>query len=167
MPARRSAQSLVVKSTDGRPVKVEGNPWHPLGVAGTDVLAQASILNLYDPDRAVRFVQKGNQVSREQAVDFLAAQARELAAGGGDGVCFLMEQSCSLSRERLQTLIGERYPKARWFVWEPWISAWRGSRRPKRIKWRRPRRQRCRAAPFYRLDQARVDSIPRLRFPGE
>ena len=46
------AAALLVKSVDGRPIKVEGNPEHPesRGVAG--VFAQASVLELYDPDRS-------------------------------------------------------------------------------------------------------------------
>jgi len=35
----------------GRPTKVEGNAEHPGSLGGTDVFTQASILNLYDPDR--------------------------------------------------------------------------------------------------------------------
>ena len=52
---RGSAIPLVVKSNDGRPTKIEGNALHPDSNGGTDRYAQASILNLYDPDRAQRF----------------------------------------------------------------------------------------------------------------
>src|SRR5689334_13387400 len=40
---------LLAKSYDGRPIKVEGNPDHPGSQGATDVLAQASLLNMYDP----------------------------------------------------------------------------------------------------------------------
>ena len=43
--------NLLVSSFDGRPLKIEPNPEHP-GGGGTDVFSQASILGLYDPDRA-------------------------------------------------------------------------------------------------------------------
>jgi MoCo/4Fe-4S cofactor protein with predicted Tat translocation signal len=55
MPTRTGAVPLVVKSYDGRPIKIEGNTLYPGGNGGTDRYAQASILNLYDPDRAQRF----------------------------------------------------------------------------------------------------------------
>jgi MoCo/4Fe-4S cofactor protein with predicted Tat translocation signal len=119
IPVRGSAQSLLVKSHDGRPLKIEGNPHHPLGQSGTDRFAQASILNLYDPDRATSFRRKESAVTRDMAFDFLSATAKELAASSGEGVCFLLEQSSSPSRRRLQGLISERYPKTRWFVYEP------------------------------------------------
>ena len=118
MPVRGSAQALLAKSTDGRPIKIEGNPQYPDG-GGTDHFAQASILNLYDPDRATRFVRSGNEVAREEALDFLLELSKESGANSGEGLCFLMERSSSPSRDRVQKLISERLPKARWFVYEP------------------------------------------------
>ena len=58
MPTRGTAVPLVAKSDDGRPTKLEGNPDHPDSNGGTDRYTQASILNLYDPDRATRFAKK-------------------------------------------------------------------------------------------------------------
>ena len=55
MPTRTGAIPLVVKSYEGRPIKVEGNSLYPGGNGGTDRFAQASILNVYDPDRARHF----------------------------------------------------------------------------------------------------------------
>ena len=43
---------LLVKTKDGRPLKLEGNPSHPLNKGSICATGQASILNLYDPDRA-------------------------------------------------------------------------------------------------------------------
>src|SRR5213594_3255025 len=66
MPTRESAVPLVVKANDGRPTKVEGNALHPDSNGGTDRWAQASILNLYDPDRAAQF-KKGGEVTTPEA----------------------------------------------------------------------------------------------------
>jgi molybdopterin-containing oxidoreductase family iron-sulfur binding subunit len=68
MPTRASAIPLLVKSNDGRPTKIEGNPEHPDSNGATDAFAQASILSLYDPDRAQRFAQDGNAISKERAL---------------------------------------------------------------------------------------------------
>ena len=80
MPTRGGAIPLVVKSYEGRPVKIEGNPLFPGGNGSTDRFAQASILNLYDPDRATRFAKKGSSgslesVQPEAALDALGGLA--------------------------------------------------------------------------------------------
>jgi len=119
MPSRGGAIPLVVKSNDGRPTKVEGNALHPENNGSTDRFAQASVLDLYDPDRAMHFKQAGKVVTQPVALDFLSGLAKELAGKSGEGLCFLLERSAAPSRARVQKLVSERFPKARWFVYEP------------------------------------------------
>ncbi len=119
MPTRGGAIPLIAKSYEGRPIKLEGNPLYPGGNGSTDRYAQASILNLYDPDRAQRFTSGGNTVSREAALDFLDELSKKFAANKGEGLAFLVEPGTSPSRARLQKLISEKFPKARWFDHDP------------------------------------------------
>src|SRR6185503_16347532 len=42
-----------------RPTKIEGNPEHPASLGATDVLTQAAVLGLYDPDRAQTVTYRG------------------------------------------------------------------------------------------------------------
>jgi molybdopterin-containing oxidoreductase family iron-sulfur binding subunit len=119
MPTRGSAVPLLARSDDGRPTKVEGNPDHPDSNGGTDRYTQASILNLYDPDRSTRFAKDAGVVARETVLDFLSGLSKESLANGGQGLAFLAEQSSSPSRERLVKMIGEKLPQARWYEFEP------------------------------------------------
>ena len=80
MPTRTGAIPLVVKSYEGRPVKIEGNALFPGSNGGTDRYAQASILDLYDPDRARHFKHDGKEVSREEALNFLDELSKKFAA---------------------------------------------------------------------------------------
>jgi MoCo/4Fe-4S cofactor protein with predicted Tat translocation signal len=116
MPTRTGAMPLVVRAYDHRPIKIEGNSLYPGSNGGTDRYAQASILNLYDPDRARRFLGNGKEVSREEALKALDDLSAKFAANGGDGLAFLAESNTSPSRARLQKIIGNKFPKAQWFT---------------------------------------------------
>jgi len=118
MPTRTGAIPLVVKSCEGRPVKIEGNALFPGGNGGTDRYAQASILDLYDPDRARHFTHDGKAVSRDEALKFLAELSQKFAANQGEGLAFLAESSTSPSRARLQKIIAQKFPKSQWFTFD-------------------------------------------------
>jgi len=46
------ALGVLVKTREGRPIKIESNPSHPFNQGGLSVRSQASLLSLYDPERA-------------------------------------------------------------------------------------------------------------------
>ena len=119
MPTRTGAIPLVAKANDGRPTKVEGNELHPDSNGGTDRYAQASILNLYDPDRATDFKNGTGVTSADKAMDALAGIAKAAQVNGGQGLAFLMEQRNSPSRQRLQKQLSQKLPQAKWFIHEP------------------------------------------------
>lgn len=119
MPQRTAAIPLVVRSHDGRPIKIEGNGQHPASNGGTDRYAQASILNLYDPDRSTRFTYNGAATTREAAFDALLRSSKQYEANGGQGLSILLEASSSPSRLRLQQQIAQKLPQARWYIHEP------------------------------------------------
>jgi molybdopterin-containing oxidoreductase family iron-sulfur binding subunit len=118
MPTRNGAIPLVAKSYEGRPIKVEGNALFPGSNGGTDRYAQASILDLYDVDRAKQFKHDGKVVSREEALKFLDNLSKKFSANQGEGLSFLAESSTSPSRARLQKIIAQKYPKAQWFTYD-------------------------------------------------
>ncbi|MEY2899810.1 MAG: hypothetical protein RL138_1863 [Bacteroidota bacterium] len=70
--------SIMVKSREGRPIKVEGNPNSPLTKGGTSARVQASVLSLYDTGRAKGPSISGNE-AKWDAIDTAITSA--LAAG--------------------------------------------------------------------------------------
>mgnify|MGYP000225399020 CR=1 FL=1 len=125
MPLGGSAQGLLVTSYDGRPIKIEGNPLHPLNAGAADAFAQASLLELYDPDRSRQPLERetagGPQVPREWE-DFAAFAKTHFAAlreGRGAGFFILSEEFSSPTAQDLRTRLLNALPLARWFEYEP------------------------------------------------
>jgi MoCo/4Fe-4S cofactor protein with predicted Tat translocation signal len=118
MPTRGGAVPLLAKAYEGRPIKIEGNILHPDSNGGTDRWAQASILNLYDPDRAKRITKGGVTVTADEAIASIEGLSKKFAANQGQGLALLLERNTSPSRLRLQKLIGQKMPNAKWFVHE-------------------------------------------------
>lgn len=113
------AQSLLVTSYDGRPIKVEGNPDSAQNRGSSTAQAQSETLSLYDPDRAVGVIERqdGNRYVRDwQAFlaysDKVLGQARE---NGGARLRVLADLSTSVTRKGLQDKFAAMYPQARWF----------------------------------------------------
>ena len=117
-----SASGLLVTSFEGRPIKVEGNPEDPIGRGAADALAQAAILELYDPDRSRSPILREGGQQRQDWARFAIAAATAMAplrAAAGRGLAVLAEGSNSpaLAAQRRRFLAA--FPAARWQVWEP------------------------------------------------
>ncbi|MEC7280839.1 MAG: TAT-variant-translocated molybdopterin oxidoreductase, partial [Verrucomicrobiota bacterium] len=100
-PSARDSIPLIVETHSGRPTKVEGNPSYvPYGGA-TTLYAQASILDLYDPDRATRSIEGGPKLTPSAVRDRLVTLNKHHSVNGGEGLLFLAEPSSSPSRLKL------------------------------------------------------------------
>ena len=85
------ASGLLVETHEGRPTKIEGNPDHPASRGACGLIAQASILQLYDPDRAAT-IREGTLPRTWEDVRVACAPLR---ARGGEGVSILLEPTSS------------------------------------------------------------------------
>jgi molybdopterin-containing oxidoreductase family iron-sulfur binding subunit len=119
MPLRGSAIPLVAETHQGRPTKLEGNPSYAPHGGATTMLAQASILDLYDPDRATAHTQAGKTLTADEVNKLLAALGQKYAATRGEGLAFLAEESGSPTRARLLAQVKEKFPRAVWAEYEP------------------------------------------------
>ncbi len=119
MPFGADAIGLLVESHEGRPTKIEGNPDHPSSLGATNVFAQASILNLYDPDRAQTVTNFGEIRTWSAFLDTAQALSATFKGTKGEGFRILtgIITSPTLAAQ-IQSLLAI-YPQAKWHQWEP------------------------------------------------
>jgi molybdopterin-containing oxidoreductase family iron-sulfur binding subunit len=113
------ARGVIVKSVEGRPIKIDGNPRHPASLGSTDVFAEAAVLSLYDPDRA-KTVTAGTGLRAWSSFEAkLQAQMEQEKSRKGAGLRILSNRITS------PTLIGQidsllkSLPEAKWYRYEP------------------------------------------------
>jgi len=108
-----SVMGLRVTSMDGRPTKVDGNPNHPSTLGGANTFAQASIMELYDPDRSTTPLKGGADASWD---DFTGWADGHFKPGNGKGMALLLEENCSPTTAALVDKFVAAYPGTRVFV---------------------------------------------------
>lgn len=112
------ATGVLVKSCEGHPVKVDGNPEHPASLDASSVWMQASILDLYDPDRSQAFLHNGEISTWADFISELNHITREHEADQGAGLRFLTETVTSPTLAAQFDALLKRFPKAKWYQFE-------------------------------------------------
>lgn len=120
MPLGGVGFPVLVQSHEHRPTKVEGNPEHPMSQGSSGAFAQASVLQLYDPDRS-RFVRtRGDAAPALADWDGFVAEANRLRARAGElNVAVLAEPIGSPTANVLRQRFLDAYPGARWITLGP------------------------------------------------
>src|SRR5437763_1725363 len=129
MPFGGLATPLLVRSNEGRPTKIEGNPDHPnnknandpndRGTSATDLFAQASILTLYDPDRQQTLTYREEIRPWTAFVADINTALEQHKKDKGAGLRFLTETISSPTlASQLRTIL-TKYSSAKWHQYEP------------------------------------------------
>ncbi len=113
------ATGLLAKSNEGRPTKIEGNPEHPGSLGATDILAQASLLNLYDPDRSKEILYRAEPKTWQAFMTALRAKIEENRVDGGAGVRFLAETVTSPTLIAQFEQLKRELPNSKLYQYEP------------------------------------------------
>ena len=119
------ATPVLVRSNEGRPTKIEGNPDHPStgGATATDIFAQASILSLYDPDRSQTPLFRSETRPWTAFVAEIRALIEDQNHGirlqKGAGLRFLTETITSPTLAAQMKQILTDFPEAKWHQYEP------------------------------------------------
>src|SRR5215208_4200965 len=135
VPLFGAATPVLVRSNEGRPTKIEGNPdhpnnrptefpaedpvWAPRGSSATDIFTQASILDLYDPDRSQTLTYREDIRTWTAFVGEMRSALDEQRPKQGAGIRFLTESiiSPTLGAQMKATLAA--LPQAKWHQYEP------------------------------------------------
>src|SRR5690348_2907999 len=116
-PFPTGAIPVLVKSDAFRPIKVDGNPDHPMAKGKSDVYTQATLLDLYDPDRSKEVRHRGAPTEWARFQETFAGAAK--ATNGGQGIYFLSETITSPTLAAQWKQVQQKYPQAKLVQWDP------------------------------------------------
>lgn len=112
-------RGVLATSYTGRPTFVQGNAAHPASLGAIDPFAQASIEQLYDPDRAQVTTYRGEPAAWASFLEAMAVQAAKMKAGGGAGFAILTQAITSPSLLAQLGRLRRTFPGARWYRYQP------------------------------------------------
>jgi MoCo/4Fe-4S cofactor protein with predicted Tat translocation signal len=110
---------LLARSYEARPTKIEGNPEHPGSLGATDYRAQASLLDMYDPDRSQEILFRGTSKTWLNFMTAFRAAVAENSADGGAGIRILTETVTSPTFLAQMRQLQTELPNAKWVQYEP------------------------------------------------
>lgn len=76
------ACGILIKTREGRPIKVDGNPDHPINQGKICAKGQASILGLYDPERLHEPLTMRKEISWKKADEEIISELNEIQKNG-------------------------------------------------------------------------------------
>ncbi|MBI5504388.1 MAG: TAT-variant-translocated molybdopterin oxidoreductase [Deltaproteobacteria bacterium] len=118
-PVSGGAAPILVESHMGRPTKIEGNPEHPASLGATSAMTQASVLDLYDPDRSQVVMSAGEIRTWNDFVASVADVVTKLRPSSGRGLRILSPPTVSPTLAAAVGKVLADLPEARWHQWEP------------------------------------------------
>jgi len=116
-PFPTGAVPVLVKSDAFRPIKIEGNPDHPMSKGKSDAITQGTLLDLYDPDRSPKVLYRGQASDWGEFQKALAGAAQNTR--GGQGLYFLSETITSPTLAAQWKQVQAKYPAAKLAQWDP------------------------------------------------
>ena len=115
-PFPTGAIPVLVKSDAFRPIKLEGNPEHPVSKGKSDAITQATLLDLYDPDRSQHCLRNG---SNSEWSYFQNEFSDSIRKSQGQGLYFLSETITSPTLAAQWKQVQAAYPAAKLVQWDP------------------------------------------------
>ncbi|MCU0448810.1 MAG: TAT-variant-translocated molybdopterin oxidoreductase [Bernardetiaceae bacterium] len=114
--------SVVVKTREGRPIFVEGNTFSSISRGGVSALASASVMSLYDIEKATGPTAKGKATTWAAIDKEVLAQLSQISQGGGQ-IRLVSQTVMSPSTQRAINDMAIKYPGFRHVQYDP-VSAY-------------------------------------------
>lgn len=106
------ACGVLIKTREGRPIKVDGNPDHPINQGKICTKAQASILNLYDPERLREPMAQRRQITWNSADDDIIS-ALSSAQKNGQEIAIVACAVVSPTTKKVLDDFSTKYPNTK------------------------------------------------------
>jgi molybdopterin-containing oxidoreductase family iron-sulfur binding subunit len=117
-----NACGILVKTREGRPIKIDGNPEHPVNKGKICAQGQASIMNLYDPDKLKDPMFSDNRKDFKPVkwsdIDEKIAGELKKANGAGKEIAVLTHKIFSPTQKKLFDDFKAAYPSAKIYSYE-------------------------------------------------
>ncbi|BDD05095.1 TAT-variant-translocated molybdopterin oxidoreductase [Aureibacter tunicatorum] len=110
--------SVVVKTREGRPIKIEGNSQSPISKGGGSAQSEASVLSLYDEQRYKKPLAGGKSTTWEKLDADVIKELDAIAANGGQ-ITIVSKTVLSPSANKAIAKFTEKYPTTSHVVYDP------------------------------------------------
>lgn len=111
--------SILVKTREGRPIKIEPNEMSTVTKAGSSARTQALVLSLYDSEGRYHHPLRDNkQISWADADSDIKNRLETIAAEGKE-IALVTPDIISPSTKQIISELQETYPTTKWVVYDP------------------------------------------------
>jgi MoCo/4Fe-4S cofactor protein with predicted Tat translocation signal len=128
------ACGILIKTREGRPIKIDGNPDHPVSKGKICTKGQADILNLYDPERLAQPMKKvdGGSLSKTDWVRTDDEIMGILDGSNGKEIAVITHSLVSPTTKKVLDDFVTKYPSTKVYSYELFseqnrLSAWKKS----------------------------------------
>ncbi len=124
---------ILVKTREGRPIKVIGNPDHPVNKGKVSAQCQAEILELYNPERLQHPLRKGSSGLMKSTWGHVDADIIDALSKSGDKqIAIITKKIISPTQKKLIEEFSQKYPDTKVYSYELFTdenrkSAWQKS----------------------------------------
>ncbi len=109
------AHSILVKTREGRPIKIEGNDADPISAGKVSSRGQASILNLYDPERLKDPTLEGKKITWSKVDTDLISKLTKYSNEGKE-IAFVTNPVTSPTTKKVISQFKKKYPTTKTYT---------------------------------------------------